>query len=223
MTSARRLAFRLYASRHTRWLAFVLVLLLHALLVDFWMAREAMRPQPALRIEAEIALVPPPATTARPAAPVAARAQPPRKPGPEPPAPAKGKARPRPPASAPPSAMDGGSETAGHVPATTSPAQPHAAGVASTYLGQIAARLRQYVNPLVCGEGSPVVVFTIALLPSGELRAPPQLQQSSGIPACDAAVERAILQAQPLPLPADPEWNARLRDLTLAFRPNDTQ
>lgn len=87
------------------------------------------------------------------------------------------------------------------------------------YLGQIAEKIRQYVNPQVCGEGNPELQFKIALMPTGELLAHPRLERSSGIAACDAAVERAILQAQPLPLPSDPDLIARLRDLHLKFKP----
>lgn len=92
-------------------------------------------------------------------------------------------------------------------------------GALDGYLGQIAAKIRQYVNPQVCGEGNPVLQFRISLMPTGELLAPPRLERGSGIAACDAAVERAILQAQPLPLPSDPDLIARLRDLNLNFRP----
>ncbi len=96
-----------------------------------------------------------------------------------------------------------------------------AQGAIHEYLGQIAGKIRQYVNPHVCGENRPTLVFRIALMPTGELLAPPRLEKGSDIAACDAAVERAILQAQPLPLPSDPDLIARLRDLRLEFRPNE--
>jgi colicin import membrane protein len=46
-----------------------------------------------------------------------------------------------------------------------------------------------------------------------------KLVRSSGNPAYDAAVERAILKASPLPLPANRELFAR--ELRLTFRPLD--
>lgn len=94
-------------------------------------------------------------------------------------------------------------------------------GALQSYLGVIADHIRQYVNPQVCGSGKPVLVFKISLMPTGELLSPPHLKKGSGILACDEAVERAILQAAPLPLPPDPDLIARLRDLELNFRPNE--
>jgi colicin import membrane protein len=94
-------------------------------------------------------------------------------------------------------------------------------GALNEYLGQISSKIRQRVNPQICGSGKPVLIFEISLMPTGELLSPPRLKKGSGIAACDAAVERAILQAQPLPLPSDPDLIARLRDLVLEFRPNE--
>jgi len=75
----------------------------------------------------------------------------------------------------------------------------------------------------VCGTGKPELVFAIAMMPTGEVSGNPRLVKGSGLPACDQAVERAILQAQPLPLPPQPELFAQFRDLNLKFRPNDEQ
>ncbi len=86
---------------------------------------------------------------------------------------------------------------------------------------KIVAKIKRHVNPQVCGTGRPVVEFGIALMPTGEVIGTPRMQKSSGIPACDLAVERAILQAQPLPLPKDAELFSHFRDLSLKFRPND--
>jgi colicin import membrane protein len=47
------------------------------------------------------------------------------------------------------------------------------------------------------------------------------LVKSSGVAAYDNAVERAILKAQPLPVPSEPASFARFRNLHLKFRPND--
>jgi colicin import membrane protein len=41
------------------------------------------------------------------------------------------------------------------------------------------------------------------------------------VPAYDAAVERAILKASPLPLPPDPALFQQFRDLHLRIRPKE--
>jgi colicin import membrane protein len=69
--------------------------------------------------------------------------------------------------------------------------------------------------------GNPEAVFRVTLLPNGEvLRA--DLLRSSGQAVYDREVERAILKASPLPLPADREAAAEFRGgLILKFRPGD--
>lgn len=94
-------------------------------------------------------------------------------------------------------------------------------GALDEYLGHLKGKIRQYVNPQVCGDGKPVLKFNIALMPTGELLAPPRLKTSSKIRACDEAVERAILQAAPFAPPTDPDLIADLRDLDLVFKPNE--
>lgn len=69
--------------------------------------------------------------------------------------------------------------------------------------------------------GNPEVVFKVALLPNGEV-VNAQLMRSSGQPAYDREMERAILKASPLPLPNDREAAAGFRDgLILKFRPRE--
>ena len=106
-------------------------------------------------------------------------------------------------------------------------AQAQAAAVSSGALdsatAKIVAKIRRYVNSQVCGTGKPVLEFEVSLMPTGEVVGTPRLKSGSGIPACDQAVERAILQAQPLPVPKEPELFAHFRDLKLKFRPNDSQ
>jgi serine protease Do len=70
-------------------------------------------------------------------------------------------------------------------------------------------------------EGNPEARFEVMLLPGGELLAA-TLKKSSGNPAYDAAVERAIAAAQPFPVPTDPDlFQANFRELTFVFRPKD--
>jgi colicin import membrane protein len=94
-------------------------------------------------------------------------------------------------------------------------------GVVDEYKAKIVAKIKRYVNKEVCGTGKPELLFAIALIPSGEVSGSPRLLKSSGIAACDQAVERAILQAQPLPLPPQSELFSQFRDLNLKFRPNE--
>ena len=94
-------------------------------------------------------------------------------------------------------------------------------GVVNEYKAKIQAKIRRFVNKQVCGNGKPVLEFAISMMPTGEIAGNPRLTRSSGLPACDMAVEYAIQKAQPLPLPPQPELFAQFRDLTLQFRPNE--
>lgn len=93
-------------------------------------------------------------------------------------------------------------------------------GEVDKYKAQIQRKIQQNVNKTLCGDGKPELVFEIALLPDGMLQGNPKLIKSSNVSACDDAVDRAILQSQPLPLPADVNLRAQFRNLTLKFRPN---
>jgi colicin import membrane protein len=70
-------------------------------------------------------------------------------------------------------------------------------------------------------QGNPEVEYRVDLMPTGDvLRV--TLVRSSGQPAYDAAVERAILRASPLPLPADRDVARLFRQgLILKFRPSE--
>lgn len=61
--------------------------------------------------------------------------------------------------------------------------------------------------------------YVITVIPGGEVLNV-KLRKSSGHPAYDAAVERAIHAASPLPVPSDPAMFQQLRELNLLFRPN---
>lgn len=94
------------------------------------------------------------------------------------------------------------------------------AGEVDKATAKIISKIRPLVNKQLCGTGKPELTVVISLMPTGELIGSPRLIKSSGMPACDDAVERAILQAQPLPVPPQPELFSRFRDLNLKFRPN---
>jgi colicin import membrane protein len=67
-------------------------------------------------------------------------------------------------------------------------------------------------------QGNPEAVFLVTQIPTGEVLTI-KLLKSSGNKAYDDAVERAILKASPLPLPAAREHFSR--ELKLTFRPHD--
>jgi colicin import membrane protein len=62
------------------------------------------------------------------------------------------------------------------------------------------------------------VEFDVVLLPGGDVLSV-KLRKSSALALYDSAVERAILKAQPLPLPPDPTMFKHFRELNLIFRP----
>ncbi len=93
--------------------------------------------------------------------------------------------------------------------------------VVNDYSERIRGKIRQRLNRALCGDGNPLLIFDIAVLPTGQILGNPVLRKSSGIPACDKAVENAILQSDPLPVPPQPEIFAYFRDLHLNFKPNE--
>lgn len=99
-------------------------------------------------------------------------------------------------------------------------AQAASAGEVNKYIADIQRKIRSQVNKQSCGTGNPELEFAIALMPTGEVNGSPKLLKGSGIEACDEAVERAILKAQPLPLPSEPDLFSQFRNLKLKFRPN---
>lgn len=95
------------------------------------------------------------------------------------------------------------------------------AGIIDEYKRKIQDKIKGNVNNELCGDGKPVLKFKIDLLPSGELSGNPKLTKTSGLEACDDAVERAIMASQPLPLPEDVALKSQFRNLNLTFTPNN--
>ncbi len=90
--------------------------------------------------------------------------------------------------------------------------------VVDEYLAKIQAKIRRNVRnpPGVAKDAS--AEFLVTLLPGGSvLKA--ELNKSSGNPAYDNAVERAILKSDPLPLPPDATLFNRFRELHMTFKP----
>jgi colicin import membrane protein len=86
------------------------------------------------------------------------------------------------------------------------------------YVTQIQNHVRRQIVEPPNLQGNPQVEFDVVLIPGGEVLSV-RLSRSSGNQAYDAAVERAILKASPLPLPPDPGLFQQFRELKLQIRP----
>jgi colicin import membrane protein len=86
------------------------------------------------------------------------------------------------------------------------------------YVEQIKAKIRGKANVPDTVVGNPEVHVRLRILPGGEVLEA-TVTRSSGNRAYDAAIERAIRSAQPLPVPpADSELFPQFRDLILNIR-----
>ena len=96
-----------------------------------------------------------------------------------------------------------------------------ASGLADDYRARISAKIRQRVILPPDMKGNPQAIYEVSLLPGGQVTQV-HLLQSSGVLTYDAAVERAIMAAQPLPVPEDPElFHATFKNFFLSFRPKE--
>lgn len=95
------------------------------------------------------------------------------------------------------------------------------AKVVDQYKRQISEKIRRFIVLPPNVSDAAQVEFEITVLPGGEVLGAKLKRASNSIPAYDAAVERAILRAQPLPLPPDPALMRQFRELNLVFRPKE--
>ncbi|HAY09997.1 MAG TPA: TonB C-terminal domain-containing protein, partial [Thauera sp.] len=95
-------------------------------------------------------------------------------------------------------------------------ARAAAAGDVDRYRAAIAAKVRGNLLRPPGLIGNPEAVFEVDQLPSGEVLNV-RLKRSSGVPALDDAIERAIRRSSPLPLPDN--RSLFQRSLELKFRP----
>lgn len=86
------------------------------------------------------------------------------------------------------------------------------------YMARIRGKIRGNIVLPPAISGNPQSVFIVTQLPGGEVLSV-KLKTSSGNPALDAAVERAILKSSPLPKPDNPALFAR--ELSIEYRPLD--
>ena len=96
-------------------------------------------------------------------------------------------------------------------------------GELNKYKLLIQQKIQQNVNQQLCGLDYITLEFRIILMPTGELLGQPKMTKSSKINSCDDAVERAIIQSQPLPLPKDSGLFSKLKNLELKFHPNGVE
>ena len=90
--------------------------------------------------------------------------------------------------------------------------------IISEYMERIRAKVRQNIVEPPGLQGNPTAEFDVVMIPGGDVLSV-RLVRSSGVPAYDAAAERAIMKSAPLPLPPNPELFSRFRDLRLSVRP----
>jgi len=88
------------------------------------------------------------------------------------------------------------------------------------YIERIKLKVRGRVVIPPGMSGNPKAVYSVTLLPGGEVL-DIKLVRSSGVPAYDAAVERAIRAAEQLPVPSESELFQQLREAKYEFRPNE--
>jgi colicin import membrane protein len=81
-------------------------------------------------------------------------------------------------------------------------------GIVGVYVAKISAKVRGNTRVPDSLKGNPQAIFQVSLLPTGEVLTVKRLQ-SSGNQAYDDAVERAIYQSSPLPLPDDRDARAQ--------------
>jgi colicin import membrane protein len=86
------------------------------------------------------------------------------------------------------------------------------------YSERIRQRIRSHIILPPNLQGNPEAFFTVIQLPTGEILSM-KLTKSSGNPAFDTAVERAIIKSSPLPLPRNTQDFRR--ELNLSYRPKD--
>jgi len=88
------------------------------------------------------------------------------------------------------------------------------------YKRKISQKIRGYIVLPPGINGNPEAAYSVTVVPGGEVL-DVKLVKSSGVPAYDSAVERAIQAASPLPMPTDPDMFQQLRQMNFRFRPNE--
>jgi colicin import membrane protein len=120
-------------------------------------------------------------------------------------------------------------ESAANAARAARQAEAQAAGARQAALAQTVGKYRDLISATVRGntrlpdnlKGNPQVRCLVKLLPTGDVVSV-RVTQSSGNPAYDAAVVRAIEKSSPLPLPAEREARAAfVPELSFSHRPQE--
>lgn len=99
--------------------------------------------------------------------------------------------------------------------------QSEVASMVGEYRNQISTKVRSNTRLPEHLQGNPEVRCLVRLLPTGEVQSV-KITRSSGNPAYDDAVVRAIQKSSPLPLPADREARAAfVPELSFVHRPKE--
>lgn len=103
--------------------------------------------------------------------------------------------------------------------AAASKRQAAVSGIVAQHIAMISAKVRGNTRLPANLSGNPEVRCRVQLLPTGEVKSV-QITQSSGNPAYDDAVVRAIEKSSPLPLPEDRDARASfVPELSFVHRP----
>ena len=95
--------------------------------------------------------------------------------------------------------------------------------LSAAYAARVVAHIRQHIAfnvPPNTRHGRYIAIFAVDLLPNGEV-VKARMTQSSGIPAFDAAVERAIKKSGTFPRP--PDGSPIPRHMQILFDPVDSK
>jgi len=95
---------------------------------------------------------------------------------------------------------------------------PGQAQLRNEYLDRIRAKIKGFILLPPNMQGNPEAEFNVVLQPNGNVLSV-KLTRTSGNADYDSAVERAIMKAQPFPLPPDPAMFKDFQELNIKFRP----
>jgi colicin import membrane protein len=94
------------------------------------------------------------------------------------------------------------------------------AKVLASHIDKIRGKVRRFIVEPPGVPQNATAEFDVVLIPGGDVLSV-KLRRSSGNALYDEAVERAIMRAQPLPIPPEPQLFPQFRTLLLQFRPQE--
>jgi colicin import membrane protein len=94
------------------------------------------------------------------------------------------------------------------------------AKVLASHIDKIRGKVRRFIVEPPGVPPNATAEFDVVLIPGGDVLSV-KLRRSSGNALYDEAVERAIMRAQPLPIPPEPQLFPQFRTLLLQFRPQE--